>query len=71
MSVQTDVDSAVSTLKTAISAYTAAGGNASMLAQWLVSQIKQSDPAVARALDSTISRFVAEQPDRRSFAAIG
>jgi hypothetical protein len=71
MTVQTDIDSAVSTLKTAISAYTAAGGSGALLAQWLVSQIKQSDPAVGRALDQTISRFVAEAPDRRSFAAIG
>jgi hypothetical protein len=71
MTVQADVDTAMASLKTAIAAYTAAGGSGSLLAQWLVSQIKQSDPAVARALDQTISRFVAEAPDRRSFAAIG
>lgn len=71
MSTQTDVDDAMSSLKAAIAGYTAAGGSGFTLAQWLVSQIKQSDPAVARALDNTINRFVAEAPDRRPFAAIG
>lgn len=71
MTTQSDIDSAMVSLRAAIAAYTAAGGSGFTLAQWLISQIKQSDPAIARALDNTINRFVAEAPDRRSFAAIG
>jgi hypothetical protein len=71
VSTQTDIDDATASLKAAVAAYIAAGGNGFVVAQWLVSQIKQSDPAVARALDQTIGRFVAEVPDRRAFATIG
>lgn len=42
-------------------------GTGFTLAQWMVSQIKQSDPAVARALDNTMNRFVAEAPDPTLF----
>ena len=71
MTVQTDIDSAVATLQSAIAAYTLANGNQVVLASWLVSQIKQSDPGVARALDNGITRMVANPPDARSFASIG
>jgi hypothetical protein len=40
MTVQTDIDTAMATLKTAIAAYTASAGNQTVLASWLVSQIK-------------------------------
>ena len=71
MSVQSDIDTAMGSLKTAIAAYTASAGNQVVLASWLVSQIKQSDPGVARALDNGITRMVANPPDARSFASIG
>ncbi|MBR0797301.1 hypothetical protein JQ615_18085 [Bradyrhizobium jicamae] len=71
MSVQTDIDAAMTSLGSAISAYTAANGSAVLLAQWLVNQIKQADLRVARALDQGVTRFVAEQPDKRPFASIG
>jgi hypothetical protein len=71
MSVQSDLDTAMGSLKTAIAAYTASAGNQLVLASWLVSQIKQSDPGVARALDNGITRMVANPPDARSFASIG
>jgi hypothetical protein len=71
MTVQTDIDSAFATLKTAIAAYTLANGNQVVLASWLVSQIKQSDPGLARALDGNITRFVANPPDTRAFASVG
>jgi len=71
MSIQTDIDDAMASLKTAIRAYTSASGNGFVLAQWLMNQLKQCDPVVARALDQTVSRFVAEAPDRRLFATIG
>jgi hypothetical protein len=71
MTVQTDIDSAVATLKTAIGAYTAAGGSGALLAQWLTSQIRQSDPKVATALINNITRYISEAPDRRSFSSVG
>jgi hypothetical protein len=72
MSTETDnIDTAIGSLKTAIAAYTTAGGNGFTLAQWLISQIRQSDPAVALALQNNITRFIAEAPDRRTFASIG
>jgi hypothetical protein len=71
MTVQTDIDSAVATLQSAVAAYAAANGNQVVLASWLISQIKQSDPGVARALDTGITRMVANAPDARSFASIG
>jgi hypothetical protein len=71
MTVQTDIDSAFATLKSAIAAYTLADGNQVVLASWLVSQIKQSDPGVARALDTGITRMVSNAPDARTFASIG
>jgi hypothetical protein len=76
MSVQSDqaaadIDDAVATLKAAISAYTAAGGNGTTLAQWLISQLRLSDQKVALALQNNITRYIAEAPDRRSFASMG
>ena len=71
MTVQTDIDSAVATLQSAVAAYAAANGNQVVLASWLISQIKQSDPGVARALDTGITRMVANAPDARSFASVG
>jgi hypothetical protein len=71
MSVTSDIDDAMGSMKTAISSYATAGGNGFTLAQWLISQIKQSDPAVALALQNNITRFIAEAPDRRTFASIG
>ncbi|MBR1156671.1 hypothetical protein [Bradyrhizobium sp. JYMT SZCCT0428] len=71
MSTQTDVDDAMMSLKAAISAYVAVNGNGYNLAMWIVNQVRQSDPSIARALDSGVTRFVAEAPDRRSFATIG
>lgn len=71
MSTSNDVDDAMADLRAAITAYTSAGGEGFKLAQWLISQVKQSDPAVARALDNSITRFVAETPDRRPFATMG
>ena len=70
MSTQTDVDDAMTSLKAAISAYVASNGNGYNLAMWIVNQVKQSDPAVARALDNGVTRFVAEVPDRRAFTTI-
>jgi len=71
MSAQTDVDDAMTSLKAAMAAYVAANGNSYNLAMWILGQIKQSDPAIARALDSGVTRFVAEAPDRRLFSSIG
>jgi hypothetical protein len=71
MTVASDVDTSVSSLCSAIQSYTASGGSGALLAQWLISQIKQSDPAVARALDNGITRMVANAPDVRAFASIG
>lgn len=71
MSTQTDVDDAMTSLKAAISAHVAANGNGYNLAMWIVNQVRQSDPSIARALDNGVTRFVAEAPDRRSFATIG
>ena len=71
MTTASDVDSAASTLTAAITAYTAGGGNATLLAQWLISQLKQSDQSVARALEHNITRFISDPPDRRAFATIG
>jgi hypothetical protein len=71
MTVQTDIDAAVATLKTTIAAYTASGGSGNLLAQWLLSQLRQSDPAVATALINNITRYISEAPDRRTFASIG
>jgi hypothetical protein len=66
-----DIDSAMSSLKTAIASYATANGNQVVLASWLVSQLKQSDAGVARALDTGITRMVANAPDARTFASIG
>jgi hypothetical protein len=71
MTVQTDIDTAWGTLKTAIAAYTLADGNQVVLAGWLISQLKQSDPGMARALDGNITRFVSNPPDTRAFASVG
>jgi hypothetical protein len=71
MSIQSDIDAAMASLKIAIAAYTASAGNQTVLAGWLVSQIKQSDPGVARALDNSALRMVANAPDARSFVTIG
>jgi hypothetical protein len=71
MTVQSDIDTAMGSLKTAITAYTASAGNQVVLASWLISQIKQSDQGVARALDTGITRMVANAPDARTFASIG
>jgi hypothetical protein len=71
MSVQSDIDTAMGSLKTAIAAYAAAAGNQVVLASWLISQIKQSDHGVARALDNGITRMVANAPDARTFASVG
>jgi hypothetical protein len=58
-------------LRSAISAYTASAGNQTVLASWLVSQIKQSDPGIARALDNGALRMVGNAPDTRAFASVG
>jgi hypothetical protein len=71
MTVQTDIDTAMATLKTAIAAYTASAGNQTVLASWLVSQIKQSDSGVARALDNGALRMVGNAPDMRAVASVG
>jgi hypothetical protein len=71
MSVASDIDTAMGSLKTAIAAYTASAGNQVVLASWLVSQIKQSDPGVARALDNGALRMVGNAPDARTFASVG
>ena len=71
MTVQTDIDAAMATLKTAIAVYTASAGNQTTFAAWLVSQIKQSDPGVARALDNGALRMVGNAPDTRTFASVG
>jgi hypothetical protein len=71
VTVQTDIDTTMATLKTAIAAYTASAGNQVVLASWLVSQIKQSDPGVARALDNSALRMVGNAPETRSFATVG
>lgn len=71
MTVQTDIDSTMATLKTNIAAYTLADGNQVTLTAWLVSQLKQSDPGVARALINGHDRMVANPPDTRAFASVG
>jgi hypothetical protein len=71
MSIQSDIDTAMASLKTAIAAYTAATGNQTVLARWLVGQIKDSDSGVARAIDNAGPQFTAAVPDRRTFASIG
>ncbi|MGY3445629.1 hypothetical protein [Bradyrhizobium sp. USDA 4473] len=71
MTVQTDIDTAMASLKSAIAAYAAADGNQLVLARWLVGQLKDSDQGVARALMSAGTEFIANAPDRRSFANVG
>jgi hypothetical protein len=71
MTVQTDIDTAMATLKTNIAAYVAADGNQVVLARWLIGQIKDSDQGVARAIDNAGPQFTAAVPDRRTFASIG
>lgn len=71
MTVQGDIDTAMVTLKSAIAAYSAAGGNRYVLAQWLIGQIKDADQGVAYAVLSSGTQFTATPPDRRAFAAIG
>ncbi|MGY4193377.1 hypothetical protein [Bradyrhizobium sp. USDA 4520] len=71
MSLVSDVDTTASAFVAALAAYANGGGDAARAAQWTISQIKQSHPGIARALDQGVARYVAEQPDRRSFASIG
>jgi hypothetical protein len=71
MSLASDVDTSLSSLVSAIQAYTASNGNQVVLASFLISKIKQSDPGIARALDTGITRMVGNAPDGRSFTSIG
>lgn len=71
MSLSSDVDTAMGSLKTAIAAYTAAAGNQTVLTRWLIGQIRDSDQGIARALDNSGTQFNAAVPDRRTFASIG
>jgi hypothetical protein len=71
LSLQSDLDTAMVSLRSAISAYTASAGNQTVLAGWLVSQIKQSDTGIARALDNGALRMVGSAPDSRTFANVG
>jgi hypothetical protein len=71
MSLQSDLDTSMASLISAIAAYTAANGNQVVLASWLIGKIKGSDQGIARALDTGITRMVADSPDARTFASIG
>lgn len=50
MTVQSDIDTTMGTLRTNIAAFTAAGRPAHVLTRWLIQQLKLSDPGVARFL---------------------
>jgi hypothetical protein len=65
------IDDAMSSLTSSIQAYVAARGNQTVLANWLLGQLRLSDPGIALALINGVGRMVANPPDRRSFVSGG
>jgi hypothetical protein len=69
MTTASDIDSAVSTLRTAVVAHLAAGRPAHVCADWLLGQVNQIDNRITNRLITNASTVINSPPDRRTFAS--